>query len=112
MKRKKKQILGIAGIVLLLVIFFIGGSVLQNIGTLATEKERIAKFSSLSYYSSRDDVFVSPEELVFYPERTTGGSAGFGRFFTKSPNAPADELPKVTLTEKDFATEPSAYALY
>lgn len=112
MKRKKKRILGIAGVVLLLVILFIGGSVLQNIGTLDTEKERMAKFSTRPYYSSRDDMFVSPEELVFYPEQTTGGNAGFGRFFKKSPNAPVGELPKVTLTKRDFAAEPSAYALY
>lgn len=112
MKRKKKRILGIAGVVLLLVILFIGGSVLQNIGTLDNEKERIAKFNTLPYYSSQNDVFISPEELVFYPEQTTGGNAGFGRFFKKSLNAPVDELPKVTLTKKDFAAEPSAYALY
>ena len=112
MKRKKKRILGIAGVVLLLVILFIGGSVLQNIGTLDNEKERIAKFNTLPYYSSQNDVFISPEELVFYPEQTTGGNAGFGRFFKKSPNAPVGELPKVTLTKKDFAAEPSAYVLY
>lgn len=86
MKRKKKRILGIAGVVLLLVILFIGGSVLQNIGTLDTEKARIAKFSTLPYYSSQHDVFVSPEELEFYPERTTGGNAGFGRFFYEIPS--------------------------
>ena len=97
MKRKKKRILVISGIILLLAIFFIGGYILQNIGTLDTEKERIMKFSSLSYYSSRNDVFVSPEKLMSYPERTTGGNAGFGRFFKKSPNAPARELPKVVL---------------
>lgn len=112
MKQKKKRILDIAGVVLLLVILFIGGSVLQNIGTLDNEKERIAKFNTLPYYSSQNDVFISPEELVFYPEQTTGGNAGFGRFFKKSPNAPVGELPKVTLTKKDFAAEPSVYAFY
>lgn len=44
MKRKKKRILGILGIILLLAIFFIGGSIWQNIGTLDTKKERILKF--------------------------------------------------------------------
>lgn len=112
MKRKKKRILGIAGVVLLLVILFIGGSVLQNIGTLDTEKTRITKFNALPYYSSQNGMFVSPEELVFYPERTTGGSAGFGRFFKKSPNAPMRELPKVILKKTDFPVEPAVYALY
>lgn len=112
MKRKKKRILGISGIILLLVIFSIVGYIWQNIGTLDTEKERVVKFGSLSYYSSQNDVFVSPEELMSYPERTTGGNAGFGRFFKKSPNAPAGELPKVVLKKTDFATETSAYALY
>lgn len=112
MKRKKKRILGISGIILLLVIFSIVGYIWQNIGTLDIEKERVAKFGSLSYYSSQNDVFVSPEELMSYPERTTGGNAGFGRFFKKSPNAPAGELPKVVLKKTDFVTEPSAYALY
>lgn len=112
MKRKKKRILGISGIILLLAIFFIGGSIWQNIGTLDTKKERILKFGGLSYHSLQNDVFVSPEELTSYPERTTGGRAGFGRFFKKSPYAPARELPKVVLKKTDFAANPSAYALY
>ncbi len=112
MKRKRKRILGIAGIILLLAVFFIGRYIWQNIGTLDTEKERILELGGLSYYSSQHDVFVSPEELMSYPERTTGGDAGFGRFFRKSPNAPGGELPKVVLKKTDFATEPSAYALY
>lgn len=35
-----------------------------------------------------------------------------GRFFKKSPHAPARELPKVVLKKTDFAANPSAYALY
>ncbi|MDO5608136.1 MAG: MBL fold metallo-hydrolase [Capnocytophaga sp.] len=112
MNTKKKRIVGITGLVLLLTIFVAGGSILRNMGALDTEKERMEKFGGLPYYSSEGDVFVSPEELKFYPERTTGGNAGFGRFFKKSPNAPTAELPKVMLKKKDFAVEPSAYAFY
>lgn len=112
MKTKKKRILVITGIVLLLTILVAGGYILWNMGKLDTEKERMKKFSDRLYYSLQNDVFISPEELEFYPERTTGGSAGFRRFFKKSPNAPVGKLPKVILKKTDFPVEPAAYALY
>lgn len=101
-----------AGIIFLLAIIIVGGYILLNMGSLDSDKIRTLKYSDRSYYSSREGLFVSPEKLAFFPERTTGGSSGFGRFFKKSPNAPAGELPKVTLTKNDFVSEPAMYALY
>lgn len=109
--KKKRLIIGVIGTVLLSGIWA-ARYALRNMGALDSEQERRVKYGGLPYYSVRERQFVSPEELVFYPERTTGGSAGFGRFFKKSPNAPTEELPKVVLRKTDFATEPSAYALY
>ncbi|MCD8186361.1 MAG: MBL fold metallo-hydrolase, partial [Rikenellaceae bacterium] len=63
-----------------------------------------------SYYSHGQ--FISPQELVFFPERTTGGQGGFGRFFQRSPYAPQNELPKVLLEKGSFAQAPEEFALY
>lgn len=105
MKRKKKRILGILGIILLLAIFFIGGSIWQNIGTLDTKKERILKFGGLSYYSLQNDVFVSPEELTSYPERTTGGRAGFRTIFQKISPCSGERIAESCFEENGFCSQ-------
>ncbi len=98
--------------VFLLAVIAVGGHVLRNMGSLDSDKERAAKYGGRSCYSLQRDAFISPEELLSFPDRTTGGSSGFGRFFKRSPYAPARELPKATLTKNDFTAVPSAYALY
>ncbi|MDT0686004.1 MBL fold metallo-hydrolase [Autumnicola psychrophila] len=111
MKRKYKVIL----LLVALILISIGGAgyyISRQIGEMDSSEERNIKYSKYSYYSSDIDEFVSPEELVYYPEQTTGGDPGFLRFFMSSPNAPEFELPKHTLTRKDFSETPSDYAAY
>jgi len=67
-------------------------------------------YEGLPYYS--DGQFVSPQELVYFPERTTGGRGGFARFFRRSPYAPQDGLPIVSLTKESFPAIPEDFALY
>lgn len=103
----------IVGVVLLLGIGYIGWYVLNNMGKLYSDRERDIKYGNRPFYSLQEKVFISPEELVFFPERTTGGDAGFARFFMKSPNAPKSDLPINQLTRSDFkSVSLSDYALY
>lgn len=107
MSKKKKVFIAI-----ILIVVVVGQHVLSEMGSLYSNKESKRMYGKFSYYDTKENVFVSPEELVFYPERTTGGSSGFLRFFSKSPNAPKHDLPKVNLTKADFSSTPSPYALY
>lgn len=111
MSKRKKVILFTIGIIILIVVAIVV-HIIGEIGSLYTDKERENKYGDYSYYDVEEHKFISPEKLVFFPERTTGGDAGFARFFSKSPNAPKKDLPKVNLTKSDFSPVPSAYALY
>lgn len=112
MTRNKKKVFVLAAGIFLFVVLLAGVYVWWNIGMLESDGERAGKYANRPYYSISDDIFVSPDELVFFPEQTTGGSAGFGRFFKRSPNAPVNELPVKSLVKKDFPSVPSDYALY
>ena len=109
---KIKKIFIISGVVIILIVGIITQHILDEMGSTYSSKESIDRFGGLSYYNSDKQEFVSPEELTFFPERTTGGNAGFARFFTKSPNAPKENIPTVKLTKDDFSIIPSDYALY
>lgn len=93
-------------IIIIAIITIIIGYVLIQFGNKPDGKQ----FVNLDYYNGEQ--FISPEELVFYPERTTGGSSGFARFFSKSPNALESELPMVRLDKHSFSTQPEEFALY
>ena len=84
----------------------------EQIGNIASSEDRQEKFSGLSYYSSDNDEFISPEKLVHYPEQTTGGDPGFARFFKTSPYAPEFPLPKHAISKSDFSATPSAFAVW
>lgn len=107
--RRKNKILIIVGITIVLVIILIARHIVDEMGTLSSDNNNRR---NLSYYNEQENQFISPDELTFYPERTTGGNSGFARFFTKSPNAPKEEFPKVNLSRSDFSEIPSSYALY
>lgn len=109
---KKKKILIITGVVIILVGAIIGQHVLDEMGKRLSDTESEQLYGDLPYYNSETHEFVSPEELTFFADRVTGGDAGFSRFFSKSPNAPTEEIPTVKLSRSDFSATPSAYALY
>lgn len=111
MSRKKKIILFVSSVVVI-VLCTVALHVLSEMGSLYSDKESVEKYAGYSYYDTETHQFVSPKKLESFPERTTGGDAGFARFFSKSPNAPKEDLPKVNLMKSDFSTIPSAYALY
>lgn len=102
----------IFGVVVLLLIVIIAQHVLSEMGSIPSADKRNRLYGHLSYYNTELSEFVSPDEVTYFPERTTGGTSGFGRFFSKSPNAPKEQLPTVKLTKDDFPAVPSDYALY
>ncbi|CAM3618130.1 MBL fold metallo-hydrolase [Pontibacter korlensis] len=109
---KWKYILSFLAIALLLALGVSGCYVNNQIGKLKSGDERKGEYAKLAYYSTGKDEFLSPKEIVSYPEQTTGGNPGFWRFFTTSPNAPEFELPQQALTKSDFPEVPSSYAAY
>lgn len=111
MTTKKKMIIIITAIVVL-VIAIIAQHVFSEMGSIPSGSERNSLYGHLPYYNTEANEFLSPDEVTYYPERTTGGSSGFSRFFSKSPNAPKEKLPTVKLTKADFPAIPSSYALY
>lgn len=110
-KKNGKWILLLAGGILL-ILLFITIYVWSAMGELNSTDEADQKYGELPYYSMETHGFISPQIIVRYPERTTGGSMGFARFFKKSPYAPKQALPKVQLTRNSFLQIPAAYALY
>lgn len=112
MMRKKKIGLIITGLCVFIALSVIGAYVSDNLGRIHSDEESTERYGKYAYYSTAIHEFVSPQELKHYPERTTGGNAGWGRFFKKSPNSPIHEIPKVELKKNDFTSVPSSYALY
>jgi L-ascorbate metabolism protein UlaG (beta-lactamase superfamily) len=97
-------------VIFLLIIGGIAYTVNKEIGNTGSLEDNKERFAGLSYYSTEDDAFISPEKLVHYPEQTTGGDPGFMRFFKTSPNAPKLPLPKKRLSKSDFSDRPSEFA--
>lgn len=102
----------IIGVVFILVVLIFAQHVYSEMGDLYSDKDSIEKYESYSYYNSETKEFLSSEELVYYPNKTTGGNSGFFRFLSKSPNAPEQKLPTRKLTKVHFPKIPSSYALY
>ncbi len=111
-RMKRKHGLGFLAVALLFALGGTGFYVNNQIGKLNSGDKRNGEYSKHSYYSPAKDEFISPKEIVSYPEQTTGGNPGFWRFFKTSPNAPESELPKHLLTKRDFPEVPSSYAAY
>lgn len=109
---KKMKALIIFGIVAALIIVIIIHYVYNEMGSLYSDKESTENFGTYTYYDTDVNQFISPDELVYYPDKTTGGNSGFIRFLSKSPNAPTQELPKRKLSKADFPSVPASYALY
>lgn len=115
MKYKIKTGYKIIWLIVFLSLIGIGGIsyyVNDQMGGIYSRQESIQKFSSLPYYNSKANEFVSPEKLVSARERTTGGNPGFLRFFKRSPYAPTYELPKKYLKKSDFSVPASPFAVY
>ncbi|WP_194975966.1 MBL fold metallo-hydrolase [Aquiflexum lacus] len=110
-----KKILKIALLTLAILLMVVGSLVYyvsRQIGSLDSLEERKARFSGLTYYDEATDQFISPEQLPYFPEQTTGGDAGPARFFKISPNAPGFPLPKQMITKSDFSETPSDFAAW
>lgn len=86
---------------LLTVAAVVGCQIYRNIGDLPDG----SRFTHLPYY--QDGRFQSPEELVFYPEKTTGE----GGWLAHKPYAPKSPLPMVKLDKTHFGA-PEAFAYY
>lgn len=113
MQKKRLRLIIWSIIIVVITLLAIAGShIYNNVGSLYSDEISVEKFGEYSYYSKTDHQFISPQVMEYYEERTTGGDAGFMRFFKKSPNAPTHEIPKVSLKKSDFAETPSSYALY
>ena len=101
--------------VFLIVLILAGGIAWylnEQTGSIEDLEERNNKYAELSYYSSETGEFISPQQLPFYPEKTTGGDPGFARFFKTSPYAPESPFPKQMLTKNDFSETPADFATY
>lgn len=112
MMQKKKIGLIITGLCVFIVLLVSGMYVSDNLGQLYPDEESAEQYGKHTYYSATTHEFVSPQKLEHYPDRTTGGDAGWSRFFKKSPNSPKYEIPKMALKKDDFPAVPSSYALY
>ncbi len=91
MKKTVKYSLAALGAVIL-AAGAAGCSVYRNIGGLPDGK----RFEQLPYY--QNGAFVSPEALVFYPEKATGE----GGWLAHKPYAPKAPLPMVKLNQNSF----------
>jgi L-ascorbate metabolism protein UlaG (beta-lactamase superfamily) len=108
-----KKILKIVLWFVILLLMVIGGVALyvnEQIGKLDSPEYRKAEYSKLAYYSSEADQFISPEELPYFSEQTTGGDSGFARFFKTSPYAPKQPMPKHTISKNDFSETPARFS--
>ncbi len=110
--KKRTKIIAIIALLLIIFIGLVVVQVLDNIGSILSKSQSSQMYGQYDYYSTSTSEFISPQPLVYYPERTTGGDAGFARFFKKSPNAPTQEMPKQVLTKSDFSDTSVNFALY
>jgi len=79
-------------------------------GALPSAEEETT-YAQLDYY--KDGHFRSPLEIIFDFDKVSGdGRRSVLRFFSKSPNAPDNSLPKIALDKSSFSDPPSDYALY
>ena len=107
-----KNTLKVIGVILFITII-IAGYLLRQFG----KSPDIQAYDAISYYSNGQ--FVSPEALTSaVPKRYASHSeiseesAGWARFFVKSPNAPKTTLPKVMLNKSDFPEKPDTFSVY
>ena len=107
MKKGLKIVLSILA-VLLLIAFFTVKYISLQMGKAPDGKE----FEHLSYYENGQ--FISPEELVYFPENkiSYGGRTGWDRWIFRTANVPKKPLPKINLTKKSFAEQPDSLAIY
>jgi L-ascorbate metabolism protein UlaG (beta-lactamase superfamily) len=112
MRPKMKKLAGGFAFIFLVLIVAVVFRVHDQIGQRYSHEENIRKFGRLSYYDAKLNEFVSPQSIISAKDKTTGGDPGFLRFFTKSPYAPQDELPKISLSKSDFSKTPLDLALY
>jgi L-ascorbate metabolism protein UlaG (beta-lactamase superfamily) len=98
--------------ILLIATGILAYYVSRQMGSLDSLEDRRARFSALAYYDAAADQFISPQELPYFPEQTTGGDSGPARFFKTSPNAPDFPLPKQMITKSDFEETPSDFAAW
>lgn len=101
MKKKLMKYLLSIFVILIALFCVLAFDVYRNVGGLPDEMA----FEHLPYY--KNGAFISPETLVFYPERTVGKSYRVGR----SKNAPSFPLPVIPLIKEQFQQK-SEFAYY
>lgn len=109
---RKKKLWVLIVVIIIGSIGVTGFHIKDQFGNLAPKKVRNVSYLGYNYYNEEKDEFLSPEEIVSYPDSTTGGNPGLLRFFVSSPNVPEIELPKESLTSKSFSSTPSDFAIY
>ena len=96
-----------------LVLLLLGGYFYLNgqFGGLPSVEEQEA-FSKLRYY--KNGTFQSARKVVISPNKASGGGRKHNllRFFSRSPNAPEQELSKHLLNKESFPEKPADFAFY
>ncbi|MBP6322433.1 MAG: MBL fold metallo-hydrolase [Fusobacteriaceae bacterium] len=99
---------------ILIVLGLVGTStfyyVFIQFGVLPKTYKNNSSYENLEYY--KNGIFISPKEVVYLPDRASGGKIGFMRFLKASEYAPKKPLPKMLLNKAAFSLEPEEFALY
>lgn len=104
----KKMLLTV--MIIVLVIFgALGAYALREIGA-SPSAEEIKSYEKLSYF--RNGEFQSPQQMVYDFDNVRNGPAGMWRFLSRSPFAPARDLPQVALSRGSFPEQPEDFTFY
>jgi len=105
--KKPAKIIAALSAVSLAAASFLVGYVLREFGQ--TPKD-VSAYENLPYFS--DGTFHSPEPTPYYPDRVSGGSAGWLRHLLLNANAPKAPLPMHKLGKDSFAEKAAELAAY
>ena len=96
-----------------LALLLLGGYLYLNgqFGRLPSVEEHEA-YSKLRYY--KNGAFQSAKKVIISPDKASGGGKKHNllRFFSRSPNAPEQELPRFSLIKESFPEKPADFAFY
>lgn len=96
-------------ILFLLLVAALGGYyVWLRMGDAPSAEERTS-FEKIASY--RDGRFHGARPFAFYPDRVQGGTPGWLKFLSASPNAPRHILPVIKQGRGSFSGKPGEYSL-
>jgi hypothetical protein len=107
--KKPVKIIAALSAVSLAVASFLTGCVLREFGQTPKDLSTYEKFS---YFA--DGTFHSPEPTPYYPDRVSGGRAGWKRYLhlLSNTNAPKTPLPMQKLGKDSFTEKTEELAAY